>query len=284
MKQRHPASLRNDPPSRPPRGLDALSPPPLPASTSNKHPHPHPYQQLCLKSNEKNSRTGKDSFRLHRTIFGACALYLGFLISLAILAFHLHYSLPTPVSSADGALVIDPLTGQKQFSEENVRRVVRHLSEDIGYRVVGTEQDQETQVYLMNEIQALREQAEKESAKRLTFALTEGGGVIPAAFPTFDVWTQKDDGAHQFDFMSKGMLYSFISLILLALSLSQVSANLFVLRVELSIRPWGILWSKHSSDRNPYQTHDCEWVSIWLCERKLNTNFLFFLTTPRCKW
>ncbi|KAG0297225.1 hypothetical protein BGZ96_007283 [Linnemannia gamsii] len=199
LKQRHPTSLRDDP-SRTPHDLDALSPP-LPANASNKHPHP--YQQLNIKSNGKKPRTDKDPFRLPRSTFGACALYLGFLISLAILAFHLHYSLPTPVSSADGALVVDPLTGQKQFSEENVRRVVKHLSEDIGYRVVGTEQDQETQVYLVNEIHALREQAEQESARRSSVALTEGGGVAPAAFPQFEMWTQKDDGAHQFDFMSK---------------------------------------------------------------------------------
>lgn len=248
LKQRHFTSLRDDP-SRTPHDLDALSPP-VPASASNKHPHP--YQQLIIKSNGKNPRTSKDSSRLPRSTLGACALYLGFLISLAILAFRLHYSLPTPVSSADGTLVIDPLTGQKQFSEENVRRVVRHLSEDIGYRVVGTEQDQDTQVYLVNEIHELREQAEKESARRSSVALIEGGGVVPAAFPKFEIWTQKDDGAHQFDFMSKGMLYSCIRLF----SLSQDSTNLSVHKISY------YHWTNHSCDRNTHKTDDC--VSIWL--------------------
>lgn len=214
LKQRHPTSLRNESPPRTPHDLDTLSPPPLPANantnTNNRH---HPYQQLTIDSNGKNpktttkttTRTSKDHFQYPRSTFGACALYLGFLFSLAILAFQLHYSLPTPVSSANGALIVDPLTGQKQFSEENVRRVVRHLSEDIGYRIVGTEQDQETQRYLLSEIQALKVQAEKESARRSSTIASEENGVVPAAFPKFEVWTQKDDGAHQFDFMSKGM-------------------------------------------------------------------------------
>lgn len=214
LKQRHPTFLRDESPSRTPHDLDTLSPPPLPANanpnTNNKH---HPYQQLTVESNGRNPRTttktttriSKDPFQSPRSTFGACALYLGFLISLAILAFRLHYTLPTPVSSTDGALLVDPLTGQRQFSEENVRRVVKHLSEDIGYRIVGTEQDQETQMYLLSEIQALKEQAEQEGARRLSTTDSEDNAVVPAAFPKFEVWTQKDDGAHQFDFMSKGM-------------------------------------------------------------------------------
>ncbi|KAH7060190.1 hypothetical protein BKA57DRAFT_402975 [Linnemannia elongata] len=212
LKQRHPTFLRDESPSRTPHDLDTLSPPPLPANanpnTNNKH---HPYQQLTVESNGRNPRTttktttriSKDPFQSPRSTFGACALYLGFLISLAILAFRLHYTLPTPVSSTDGALLVDPLTGQRQFSEENVRRVVKHLSEDIGYRIVGTEQDQETQMYLLSEIQALKEQAEQEGARRLSTTDSEDNAVVPAAFPKFEVWTQKDDGAHQFDFMSK---------------------------------------------------------------------------------
>ena len=221
LKQRHPTSFRDESPPKSPHDLDTLSPPLLPANanTNINNTH-HPYQQLTVDSNGKNprtttkttTRTSKDPFQSPHSTFGACALYLGFLISLAILAFQLHYTLPTPVSSADGALIVDPLTGQRQFSEENVRRVVRHLSEDIGYRIVGTEQDQETQMYLLSEIQALKVQAEKASARQSSTTVSEGNGIFPSAFPQFEVWTQKDDGAHQFDFMSKGMFVHFVFL------------------------------------------------------------------------
>ena len=101
--------------------------------------------------------------------------------------------------------MVDPLSGQKQFSEENVRKVVRYLSENIGYRIVGTEQDQQTQVYLLHEINTLKELAEKEAIRRSNVSPVGQGITAAAAFPKFEVWTQKDDGAHQFDFMSKGM-------------------------------------------------------------------------------
>ncbi|KAF9097373.1 hypothetical protein BGX23_009076 [Mortierella sp. AD031] len=196
LKQRHLTSLRGEPSAEQPHSLDTLSPPLF----SNEK---QLYQQNPPDSHGKAKSPRDNNFlRYPRSTLGACALYLGFLVSLVVLAFQLHYSLPTPVSSLDGALVVDPLTGQKQFSEENVRRVVRYLSEDIGYRIVGTEQNQETQVYLLNEIKALKEQAEKEGARRQS-AFSEGHGAVSDAFPRFEVWTQVDDGAHQFDFMSK---------------------------------------------------------------------------------
>ncbi|KAK3838804.1 MAG: hypothetical protein J3R72DRAFT_402405 [Linnemannia gamsii] len=198
LKQRHTASLRDDPPSPNSQDLDTRSSsPPLLPNTKGKYP----YRQRISgsDSSDRTQRPGKRLFRYPRSVLGACVLYLGFLVSLVALAFQLHYALPTPVSSADGALIIDPSTGQRQFSEENVRTIVRHLSEDIGYRIVGTEQDHETQLYLLNEIQALKAQAESHNK-------------ISGAFPKFDVWVQKDDGAHQFDFMSKVVMKTYANM------------------------------------------------------------------------
>ncbi|CAO3570800.1 unnamed protein product [Mortierella alpina] len=128
-------------------------------------------------------------------------LYLGFLISLLLLAHRIHYSLPTPVSSEEG-LMLDPASWQQQlrFSEENVRKIVRHLSDDIGYRIVGTAQDQETQDYLIQEIATMKEHAQRERLRR---SLTTGVGETALALPRFDTWIQVADGSHQFDFMSK---------------------------------------------------------------------------------
>ncbi|KAG0258375.1 hypothetical protein BGZ95_004990 [Linnemannia exigua] len=211
LKQRHPTSLRDEPPSTNPQDLDTLSSsPPLLANIKTKHP-----SRLHISNSgpsDKTQRLGKRSFRYPRSVLGACVLYLGFLVSLLALAFQLHYALPAPVSSADGALVIDPSTGQRQFSEENVRTIVRHLSEDIGYRIVGTEQDQETQLYLLNEIHALKVQAESESARRSRTVIPEGHKELYGAFPKFEVWVQKDDGAHQFDFMSKVVMKTYANM------------------------------------------------------------------------
>lgn len=113
--------------------------------------------------------------------------YIGFLALLFGAAFQAHYTLPAPVSE-----LYNPTTGQAQFAESNVRRIVKHLSEEIGYRIVGTEQDQETQTYLLSEVKALEKQAEVQALRGVN------------GLPKFETWVQVADGSHQFDFMSKG--------------------------------------------------------------------------------
>ncbi|KAG0205995.1 hypothetical protein BGX28_002497 [Mortierella sp. GBA30] len=137
----------------------------------------------------------------------ATVLYLGFLLSLVLLAHYVHYSLPRPLSSEEGS-VLDPSTGQRhlRFSEENVRKIVRHLSEDIGYRVVGTAQDQETQAYLIREIKALKDQAQRER--------------VTTAIPQFETWIQIADGSHKFDFMSKVVMKMYTNMTNIVVRLS----------------------------------------------------------------
>ncbi|KAF9289091.1 hypothetical protein BGZ68_010046 [Mortierella alpina] len=149
---------------------------------------------------DNDSNTGQVRSRSTRSTH-ALWLYLGFLVSLLLLAHRIHYSLPTPVSSEEG-LMLDPSSGHLhlRFSEENVRKIVRHLSDDIGYRIVGTAQDQETQDYLIQEITAMKEHAKRE---RLRGALTVGAKETRASLPQFETWIQVADGSHQFDFMSK---------------------------------------------------------------------------------
>ncbi|KAG0020782.1 hypothetical protein BGZ82_011510 [Podila clonocystis] len=115
--------------------------------------------------------------------------YIGFLALLFAAAFQTHYALPSPVSE-----LYNPTTGQAQFAESNVRRIVKHMSEKIGYRIVGTEQDQETQTYLLSEIKALEKQAEVQALRGVD------------GLPKFETWVQVADGSHQFDFMSKAVM------------------------------------------------------------------------------
>ncbi|KAF9987978.1 hypothetical protein BGZ65_000664 [Modicella reniformis] len=177
--------------------IDALS------SNDEKHP-PCKDNDLKNKPFTKTHKNVLQQLQHRHPNLAAWFLYLGFLSALAFMAFQIHYALPTPVSSEEGA-TIDPLTGQYRFSEENVRKVVRYLSEDIGYRVVGTEQDQETQDYLIRELKTFKEQAQKQSARQSGEKIDLGRvatAQVPP-FPKFDMWVQVADGSHQFDFMSK---------------------------------------------------------------------------------
>ncbi|KAF9156203.1 hypothetical protein BG015_006788 [Linnemannia schmuckeri] len=121
-----------------------------------------------------------------KTILSAWAVFLGFLAVIVMVMFQIHYTLPVPVYEGQ-----DPVTGKLQFSEENVRVIVRHMTRDIGYRVVGTEQELETKNYLIKELAALKDQARLESLRG------------SQDLPNFDMWVQVGDGSHRFDFMSK---------------------------------------------------------------------------------
>lgn len=132
----------------------------------------------------KKTHSGFSSLK---TILSAWAVFLGFLALIVMVMFQIHYTLPVPVYEGQ-----DPVTGKLQFSEENVRVVVRHMTRDIGYRVVGTEQELETKNYLIKELAALKDQARLESLRGAQ------------DLPNFDMWVQVGDGSHRFDFMSKG--------------------------------------------------------------------------------
>lgn len=126
-----------------------------------------------------------------RTALSAWCLYLGFLFVLISAVFRIHYALPSPVYED-----LHVTSGKPRFSEENVRQVIRKMTEDIGYRVVGTEQELDTKKYLISKLKGLKDAAELETLKGST------------ELPNFDMWVQVGDGSHRFDFMSKGKVES----------------------------------------------------------------------------
>ncbi|KAF9565623.1 hypothetical protein EC968_004055 [Mortierella alpina] len=111
-----------------------------------------------------------------RTVLSAWGIFLAFMALLVLITYQIHYTLPTPVRES-----INPVTGEVQFSEENVRVIVRHLSEDIGYRVVGTEQELETKQYLIKELTKLKDEAHIAGLRR---------PATDDALPNFDMWVQ----------------------------------------------------------------------------------------------
>ncbi|KAG0294590.1 hypothetical protein BGZ97_005053 [Linnemannia gamsii] len=160
----------------------------LPSSTTSS----------TVKENSKHGLTKAHSgFSPRKTILSAWATFLGFLFILGMINYQLHYTLPTPVQEAT-----NPVTGEVQFSEESVRKVVRHLASDIGYRVVGTEQEVEAKEYLINELVQLKEQS-LVAQHRWNGHNKAGSQDVSLSFPNFDMWVQVSDGSHRFDFMSK---------------------------------------------------------------------------------
>ncbi|KEI41749.1 uncharacterized protein L969DRAFT_15765 [Mixia osmundae IAM 14324] len=108
------------------------------------------------------------------------AVYVGVL---CYVAQKLHYALPTPNQA-----LVSPVTGHSQFSEARALDVIKYLSEDVGYRIVGTKQMVEAVDYLLEQVRDLQRQL---AASPL------------AGMHQIEVWHQKDDGAHLFDFMNK---------------------------------------------------------------------------------
>ncbi|KAF9333937.1 hypothetical protein BGZ91_011064 [Linnemannia elongata] len=149
-----------------------------------------------IKENNKHGLTKAHSgFSSRKTILSAWATLLGFLLILGIINYQLHYTLPTPVQDTT-----NPVTGEVQFSEVSVRKVVRHLAN--GYRVVGTEQEVEAKEYLIKELVQLKEQSLV--AQHRWNGKNKAAETQDVSFPTFDMWVQVSDGSHRFDFMSKG--------------------------------------------------------------------------------
>ncbi|KAF9990085.1 hypothetical protein BGZ75_003632 [Mortierella antarctica] len=158
------------------------------------------------------NKTRTSSFSNLKAILSAWGLFLGFLALIVSVVFRLHYTLPTAVYEG-----VDPVSGKPQFSEENVRRVVRYMTKDIGYRVVGTEQELETKNYLIRELMTLKDEAKLEGLRHAQ------------ELPNFDMWVQVGDGSHRFDFMSKGK--SFFSMVM------KMYTNMTNIIVRLSCGP-----------------------------------------------
>jgi|SRR6185312_1117374 len=80
-----------------------------------------------------NDKSHRSNIHIHGVLpcIPANILLVTFLAGLLFLAYYLHYTLPTPVEESYGP------NGKAVFSEKNAREIVRVLSEDIGYRIVG---------------------------------------------------------------------------------------------------------------------------------------------------
>ncbi|EPX70912.1 peptidase [Schizosaccharomyces octosporus yFS286] len=126
-----------------------------------------------------------------------------FLISLIILmaqvVSYFHNSLLAPVDS-----LYKP-DGSPQLSEKEIMRHVTELSENIGYRILGTVEEDLAREYIMNEILAIQKNLEDSP-----FSNTH----------QIEIYYETGDGAHLFDFMNKHVIKKYHGLRNIAVRLS----------------------------------------------------------------
>ncbi|CAG8654019.1 10541_t:CDS:2, partial [Paraglomus occultum] len=146
-----------------------------------------------------NEKSHRSNIHVHRVLpcIPANILLVTFLAGLLFLAYFFHYTLPTPVNESYGP------NGEAVFSEKNAREVVRVLSEDIGYRIVGTREEKQSMDYLLELIEEYRQQSRAN----------------PNALE-FDVDVQIGTGSHRFDMMSKVVMKHYVNVTNIVVRLS----------------------------------------------------------------
>ncbi|OBZ86311.1 putative endoplasmic reticulum metallopeptidase 1 [Choanephora cucurbitarum] len=115
------------------------------------------------------------------------------------IAFCLHYRLPAPTHH-DG---YNPVTGLSDFSESNAMDIISHLSDRIGYRIVGTIEEKQTYDYIHDVL--LKYQAEAQGK---------------VGSPKFDIWVQQGTSSHRFDIVEKMVLKAYTNVTNIVVRLS----------------------------------------------------------------
>lgn len=114
-------------------------------------------------------------------------LYLAPLfIGAPLLSYKLHYALPKP-----NVALFDSVTSLPQLSEAEVLSHSKYLSEDIGYRTVGTREHALGDAWMYEKAKELKRQCDEIIKKS------------PNRKLECEVWRQEGSGSHRFDMMGK---------------------------------------------------------------------------------
>ncbi|EPY49730.1 peptidase [Schizosaccharomyces cryophilus OY26] len=131
---------------------------------------------------------------------GISTLFLSIVVILMVqVVSYFHNSLLTPVDS-----LYKP-DGTSQFSERAVMRHVKELSENIGYRILGTIEQDRARQYIMDEVLATQK-----NLQNSPYSNTH----------EIEVFYESGDGAHLFDFMNKYVIKKYHGLKNIAVRLS----------------------------------------------------------------
>ena len=93
---------------------------------------------------------------------------------------------PLAAAEAVVCLRINPLTSLPQISEAQILSYAKHLSEDIGYRTVGTREHALGDAWMMQKAEELKQQCD-EIVKS-----------VPGRKLECEVWRQEGSGSHRY--------------------------------------------------------------------------------------
>ncbi|KAF5379478.1 hypothetical protein D9615_006633 [Tricholomella constricta] len=116
------------------------------------------------------------------------------LIGAPYLALKQHYALPAPLTDLN-----DPHTNLPQISEARILGFAKHLSEDIGYRTVGTWEHALADEWMVRQAKAVQRNCEA--------AVVATGRKLEC-----EVWRQEGSGSHRFDMMNKRLYKTYVDL------------------------------------------------------------------------
>ncbi|KAI0766101.1 hypothetical protein BD413DRAFT_605949 [Trametes elegans] len=116
-------------------------------------------------------------------------------IAAPLYSYRAHYALPTPVVD-----LVNPITSLPQISEAQILGHAKYLSEDIGYRTVGTREHALGDAWVLQQAESLRAQCE--SVVR----------AHPERKLQCEVWHQQGSGSHRFDMMGRRLYKTYVNL------------------------------------------------------------------------
>ncbi|KZT25302.1 hypothetical protein NEOLEDRAFT_1178422 [Neolentinus lepideus HHB14362 ss-1] len=117
------------------------------------------------------------------------------LIGAPLLAIRQHYLLPQPLTE-----LYDPTTNEPQLSEARILSHAKFLSEDIGYRTVGTKEHALGDEWIVNQAKELDEICRKARSRN------------PERKIECEWWWQQGSGSHRFDMMNKRLYKTYVDL------------------------------------------------------------------------
>lgn len=117
------------------------------------------------------------------------------------------YALTEPVTD-----LINPKTGLPQISETQILGYVRHLSEDIGFRTVGTAEHALADKWMVDTAHEVQRECQR---------LVEAN---PERKLECEVWHQRGSGAHRFDMMGKRLYKTYTDLTNIVIRVSDGTA------------------------------------------------------------
>ncbi|TFK64946.1 hypothetical protein BDN72DRAFT_846164 [Pluteus cervinus] len=117
-----------------------------------------------------------------------------------LLALKFHYALPEPLTD-----LTNPVTGQQQISEARILSFAKYLSEDIGYRTVGTYEHAIADAWMTREAESVKRRCE-EVVKQLKEETGKDRNL------ECEFWRQEGNGNHRFDMMGKRLYKTYRNL------------------------------------------------------------------------